>query len=293
MSVPDPVGYDADRRAAFDRLNEIRLAAGLGMLAQDGRLDQSAQAHVDWQVVNHIRSHVESIGSPGFTGANWWDRDAAAGYAPFGGGEVMAFSYAPARGVESLVSTIYHRAALFEVDPVDVGIGWSRVQTDNVFLPLVLEFASPKDGSSRSAGQMAQAGASAVVIWPLDGTEGVATHMGGEIPSPIEKKDSLALGAPASISVETGGSIKTTSFSMIEDATGIVVPTVVLDKDSDYSHLVQASFVGLVPEDGLRINTVYRIEFSGLIQHVGAAGPQAYSRTWRFTTGDLAYPPHE
>ena len=33
LTVPTPVGYDADRLAAFKRLNEIRLSAGLGMLA--------------------------------------------------------------------------------------------------------------------------------------------------------------------------------------------------------------------------------------------------------------------
>src|SRR4051812_9890631 len=35
LSVPDPVGYDEDHLAAFNRLNELRLSAGLGMFAQD------------------------------------------------------------------------------------------------------------------------------------------------------------------------------------------------------------------------------------------------------------------
>jgi hypothetical protein len=292
MSVPDPVGYDADRLAAFERLNEIRLEAGLGLLAQDRRLDQSAQAHVEWQIVNDVASHVESVGSDGFTGENWWDRDMSAGYETSAGGEVMAFSYSPARGIESLVNVLYHRAALFAFDPVDVGIGWSPTNTPDVTSPLVVEFARPDDGS-RSVGQMAQGGASAVVIWPLDGAQGIATHMGDEVPDPVPNKDVLELGTPASISVETGGSIATNSFELIEEASGNSVPTVILTAKNDSAHLIRESFVGLLPVEGLKINTLYRVEFSGVIKHVNSASAEDYSYSWRFTTGDLAYPPHE
>ena len=75
MSVPDPVGYDADRLAAFNRLNEIRLSAGLGMLAQQPLMDRAAQAHADWEIANDVFGHVEQAGTMGFTGAHWYDRD--------------------------------------------------------------------------------------------------------------------------------------------------------------------------------------------------------------------------
>ena len=75
LAVPRPVGYDADRLAAFDRLNEIRLSAGLGMLAQNAAMDRAAQAHADWIIANDSFTHEEVLGSPGFTGVNWWERD--------------------------------------------------------------------------------------------------------------------------------------------------------------------------------------------------------------------------
>jgi len=291
LSVPEPVGYSVDQMAAFNRLNEIRVAAGLGMLSQDTRLDHAARAHMDWQLVNDVMTHVELAGTEGFFGENWWDRDIAAGYSVAGGGEVLAFGDSPARGIEALVYGPYHRAALFEFDPVDVGIGWSSRRASNVVLPLVVEFSSPKDEPSRSAGQMAQAGTSAVVIWPLDGAKDLATHMGDEVPSPVPNVDAMELGTSASISVETGASIETTSFSIVEDASGVLIPSVVLDKSRDSAHLLAGSFVAVIPLEGLKINTVYRVEFVGKILRVDLSLPQAYSRTWRFATGEWAYPP--
>ena len=70
MTVPTPVGYDADRLAAFNRLNEIRLSAGLGMLAQSTRMDQAAQAHAEWMVANDSFTHEEVVGTVDFTGVN-------------------------------------------------------------------------------------------------------------------------------------------------------------------------------------------------------------------------------
>ena len=68
LTVPTPVGYDADRLAAFNRLNEIRLSAGLGMVAQNAAMDQAAQAHAEWMIANDSFTHEESAGTPGFTG---------------------------------------------------------------------------------------------------------------------------------------------------------------------------------------------------------------------------------
>jgi hypothetical protein len=140
---------------------------------------------------------------------------------------------------------------------------------------------------------MAQMGNSAVVIWPLDGAKDLATHMGNEIPNPVPTKDVLELGVPASLSVETGATIATASFSMFEEANGIAVPAVLLDKASDPEHRLPGSFVGLVPIEGLKVNSVYRVEFTGSITLPGSSTPQNYSRAWRFTTGGWAYPPHE
>jgi uncharacterized protein YkwD len=291
MSVPTPVGYDADKLAAFNRLNELRVAAGLGMLTQDIRLDQAAQAHVEWEIANDVDSHFETVGSPGFTGVNWQDRDRKQGYAPRGGSEVMSTGSGPSYAVDGLLNVIYHRAALLEFDPVDVGIGWSSPGHANLPTPLVIDFASPDDGSARSVGQTAQAQIGGVVVWPLDGATGLPTHMGEEVPNPVPGEDVRLLGTPASISVYKDQKIETSAFSLSEDASGQSVPAVLLDSANDPEHIISQSFVGLLPIAALKENTVYRIDFEGLISPPGALTGSIYTRTWRFTTGDLAYPP--
>jgi hypothetical protein len=224
---------------------------------------------------------------------NWWDRDSAAGYSPFGGGEVMAFGDSAARGIEALVYGLYHRSALLEFDPVDVGIGWSTSDVPDVPFPLVVEFGSPKDEPIRSVGQTARNGSSSVVIWPLDGAVSLATHMGGEIPNPVPDKDVLELGVPASLSVERGDSITTKAFMMYEEPGDAVVPSVILDRSSDPQHALSADFVGLVPIEGLKINTTYRVEFRGSITSATEKASRDYSRTWHFSTGGWAYPPQK
>ena len=101
LTVPTPVGYDADRLAAFNRLNEIRLSAGLGMLAQNTEMDQAAQAHAAWMVANDSFTHDEVAGTPGFTGANWASGIEAFGYVPVEGAEVMVRARASRPGSTS------------------------------------------------------------------------------------------------------------------------------------------------------------------------------------------------
>ena len=84
LTVPTPVGYDADRLAAFNRLNEIRLSAGLGMVAQQTQMDQAAQAHAEWMIANDAFTHEEVEGTPGFTGTNWPSVTSSFGYVPVG-----------------------------------------------------------------------------------------------------------------------------------------------------------------------------------------------------------------
>jgi hypothetical protein len=290
MSVPTPVGYDADHLAAFNRLNELRVAAGLGMLAQDQRLDQAAQAHANWIITNDLFEHDETLGSEGFSGVDPSSRAQAAGYPTLYSGEVMSSGAGSVAGIDLLFNIIYHRLALLQFDPVDVGIGWSPLDAAHVFTPLVIDFSKPKDGSARSAGQLAQAGADGVVVWPLDGARELPTHMGYEIPNPVPSQDVGELGTPASVEVDKDRVIQPQLFALSEDESGAAVPATVLTRSNDPNGLLQQSSVGLIPTVALRINTTYRVDFIGSIT-LATGASLSYSRTWRFRTGGLAYLP--
>lgn len=284
LSVPAPVGYDADRLAAFNRLNEIRVSAGLGMLAQSAQMDQAAQAHAAWIIANDSFTHEEQVGTPGFTGTNWAQRDEAFGYVPVEGYEVMAAPVHGAAGVDGLVNTVYHRAAMLAFEPVDVGIGWSALAATEVSMPLVIDMTKPASDPVRGLGQIAQASIGGVSTWPLANARDVPVRLGLESPNPVPEQDVQTLGTPASITVQAEKTIAVTSFVMTDGTTGVVVPTRILTNANDPNFFIPGSFVALVPLAALAPNTLYRVAFSGSTTLAPVGTIEVVNRQWSFTT---------
>ena len=278
------MGYDADRLAAFDRLNEIRLAAGLGMLAQSVTLDQAAQAHAAWIIANDSFTHDETAGTKGFTGVHWWDRDEALGYVPVGGWEVMAGPVRGAQGVDVLVNTVYHRVGMLSFEPVDVGIGWTSGAAASVSVPLVMDITKPGTDPVRGLGQAAQASINGVATWPVDGAQGVPLRLGLESPNPVPGQNVLSLGTPASITAGADQTVAVASFVMSIAATGAAVPTQAMTSQSDPNFLVPASFVALIPLNALIPNMTYRVVFAGNATGFPSGTVVPINRTWTFTT---------
>ncbi len=284
MSVPTPVGYDADRLAAFNRLNEIRLSAGLGMLAQSVLLEQAAQAHAAWIIANDSFTHEETAGTPGFTGAHFWDRAEALGYVPLGGDEVMVARVHGAQGVDVLINGVYHRAAILAFEPVDVGFGWSAATGSTVSWPLVVDMTCPGGDRIRSAGQAAQSSIDGLAIWPLDGAADVPLRLGLESPNPIPSQDVLTLGTPASVTTSNGRTIAVGSFTMSDDSTGVEIPTRLLVNANDPNGSLPSSFAAVVPLSPLAASTSYRVVFAGSATEIVSGAREVISRAWTFST---------
>jgi len=284
LSVPAPVGYDADRLAAFNRLNQIRLAAGLGMLAQNAALDQAAQAHAAWIVTNDTFAHDETPGTPGFGGVHWWERDEALGYVPVGGEEVIAGGVRGAQGADVMVNGVYHRAGMLAFEPVDVGIGWSGAAAASVSMPLVIDMTRPGTDPVRGLGQTAQDDADGVVVWPVNGAQDVPIRLGRESPNPVPSREVLSLGTPASIVVGSNEMISVNTFMMFDAVSGAPVETLTLTSLNDPNLLMPASFVALVPLSAMAPHTSYRVVFSGNVTSFSSDAVKAIERTWTFTT---------
>jgi len=284
MTVPTPVGYDAERLAAFNRLNEIRLSAGLGMVAQNAQMDQAAQAHADWMVTNDSFTHDEQAGTPGFTGANWARRDEAFGYVPSSGSEVMSAGAGGAAGVDLFVNSLYHRSAILAIEPVDVGIGWTARVATGFSSPLVIDLTRPGTDLVRGLGQQSQPSIGGVSVWPLDGASNVPVRLGNESPNPVPALDVLTLGTPVSVTVNRLQSIQVSSFSMTNLTTGAIVPTTLLTNQNDPNFLIPSSFVAIIPRAALELNTTYRIAFSGTTVSFPAGDIASIERAWSFTT---------
>lgn len=284
MTVPTPVGYDADRLAAFNRLNEIRLSAGLGMLAQSTAMDQAAQAHADWMIANDSFSHEEVAGTTGFTGASWPLRDEAFGYVPVEGSEVIAGSGHAEAEVDALIGGVYHRAGLLAFGPVDVGIGWTSASAPHVSTPLVIDVTRPGTDAIRGMGQTAQASIRGAAIWPLDNARGVPRELGLESPNPIPGQDVLSLGMPVSVTVGESKTISAVTFTLTDGSTGLSVPVHLLTNQNDPNFLVPGSFIAIIPLAVLAPGTTYYASFSGSSVEFVSGGVEAISRDWSFTT---------
>jgi len=283
MSVPTPVGYDAERLAAFNRLNEIRLSAGLGMVAQSTAMDLAAQAHADWMVANDVFSHQEQAGTPGFTATDWSLRDEVFGYVPVGGAEVMAASGQASAEVDALVNALYHRAGMLAFEPVDVGIGWSGGTAAHVAMPLVIDMSRPGSDAVRGLGQAAQQTIDGVAIWSLDHANDVLMRLGLESPNPVPDQDVLSLGTSVSITVDRLKSLSSASFALTDNATGAIVPTRLLSNQTDPNFLIPPSFVAAVPLAVLSPDTTYTATYSGTASTL-SGNVENIHRTWSFTT---------
>lgn len=284
LTVPTPVGYDAERLAAFNRLNQIRLSAGLGMVAQNTMMDQAAQAHAEWMLANDSFTHGEVAGTQGFTGQSWPRRDEAFGYVPVGGGEVMAQG-AAAAAVDALANAVYHRAILLAIEPVDVGIGWSDGGAADVRTPLVIDVTRPASDASRALGQMAQPSINGAAVWPLDGATGVPVRLGLEAPNPVPTQDVMTLGTPISVSVDRLKTISATQFTLTDSASGAVVATRLLTPGNDPNFMIPESFIAAIPLAPLAPYTRYRADFSGGTVQLVSGATETLARTWSFTTG--------
>jgi len=284
-SVPTPVGYSDRQMAAFDRLNELRAQAGLGLLAQSMPLDASANAHAMWEVTNDIYGHDETPGTPGFTGVSFRDRIVQAGYGwPNVSGEVITAGYAPSNAVDALVQVPYHRQAVLAFELVDIGVGWSDVRIPSDGTPLVLDLGVPQGSGGRSNGQTARVEMGGIVVWPADGAHGVWCAMGGEFPNPVPGKNMYAVGTPISIGVDPLKILRVTSFTLHEHLSGSDIAMTLLDEPSDPNHMIFANFAASIPNEFLKHLTAYDVDFQGTLDGV------PFEKKWAFTTGVLDAP---
>jgi uncharacterized protein YkwD len=281
-------------KAAFDRLNEMRLRAGVGALTQSPLLDQAAQLHSEYQSANSIIAHDEISGSTGFHGANVFDRINAAGYADsVDATEVIAPIYllgatrpSPAQSVDVLMGTPLHRGAILRPQYADAGIGFAgNAREKNLTIDLAHTTANIQGAPDNDTIQ------DHLIVWPVGGMTDMPTAMRCEDPNPIKENgdsrfcfERTPAGYPASVQVNHTAfrSIsKIVQFEMREKITGNLVDTKLLANSWHASDPALAvlmgrpeyrvpdsyydgdSFVAILPKAPLKRNTEYEVTFVG------------------------------
>lgn len=280
---PSPISAAPAQDEAVRRLNEARQMVGLPPLKGHLALHTAAQRHAEYfathqaqPVMQTLGFHGESSALSGYTGFDPTQRAAHFGYTGLVG-ELGSFEGDPARGLASLLATVYHRQLLFDFGYTDAGYGGVGDGRGNFdVINIGYNERSPHIATARG-----------IYVYPAQGQQHVPTGWNGmEWPDPLPGA-SKPVGYPISLHIvqpgkrpgQTGGPGAVTA-AQLTDAAGASVPVHLLSQSSDPNRLLDGDTVFLIPTQPLRAYTLYTVRVAG----VDGAGNK-YSHLWQFCTG--------
>lgn len=279
--VPSDTSSD-DQRAALQRANLWRTAAGLAPLNANAQLEQAAAAHSTFMVNNASScwpgAHNEVMGAScrGFTGASPGARASAAGYRPAALGEVINWESTPAASIDGWIWTVYHRFPFVNPDYTEVGFaavegnfGGRRTNFNT------MEFARPSGTGTTPLTEPA--------VFPPPGQSDVPVLFRGNLEGPTPPLPATGRWPSGPVITITFPSpeFELTTHRVL-DASCAEVPssyfTARTSTDASVRSLAQR--IGFFyPDSPLAASSEYTVEARGTV------GGQPWSKVWRFTTG--------
>jgi uncharacterized protein YkwD len=296
---PQPSTYPAgsEQKAAFDLLNQERLACGFGTLAQNAALDTAALNHSMYQFINNVSTHEEDkvLYPNGFTGQNVLDRVWYAGYGPPASVRQASEDFAEGYRASATASTvgdgIFYTRALLSA-PVHLASMMSDADAAGTAFVDSGTIAGYSFGGRRTMAlfnfgfQAKQSlGSSAVVTYPCQGSTGIVWKISNETPGPIPGRDLSVdpIGPGIVVKVAADRVLVISAASVVNTNTGGATSTYILNAANDPSGGVvgpnQAVVIPLAP---LAASTIYQVNVSG------TQGGVPFSRSFTFTTGSIA-----
>jgi len=275
--VPEPGAPTLTGNTALDGynwLNYRRAQLGLSSLARNSQVDTAALGHSNYLRLNNTVSHEQTVGAPGFTGANLTSRLTAAGYGLTGGyaiGEVISATNNTSGfyQVEELITAIYHRFVMFEPVFKEVGTGATTVTGGYTYFTADL---------TATNGLGAGIGAGRLVNYPANNQINIPINFLSDTESPDPVPNQNLVGYPVSVHADSGrggAGVVVRSFT-ITPRGGSALNTLLLSSATDSR--TTASAAAIIPLAPLRRGTVYDVSFDGTVG--GVAAPRA----WSFTT---------
>jgi uncharacterized protein YkwD len=276
----------------FARLNTVRQALQVGVLAQSSALDTSSQAQALYNAVNFnpatmfgvdpstgdLYAHSEDAGMPDFYAATPQARAMLAGYSLGGVGEVAGGTLvndanSGLLAANQLLDTVYHRANILLETYRYIGIGVDAASNSfEGYGWFVSDMGTVNNAQTLSTGT--------VVTYPADGATDAFPYFCNscEDPSPVPSLPSTqALGGPISVQIAAGHTLSVNSFTLT-DADGSSVTVHLSDGQTDTSGFLPGNIAFIIPEAPLSPGETYTATFSG------SDGATALNRTWSFTT---------
>jgi uncharacterized protein YkwD len=267
--APQATGNTAND--GFSWFNFRRQQVGLAVLQRNARIDAAAQGHSNYQQINNVITHVQTVGKPGFTGVLVNDRLVAAGYTlpadDYAFGEVISSTSSTSgfNAAEDLIAAIYHRFLIFEPMFKDAGSGAATVSGGSTYF--TTNFAAIGLNGGLKAGT--------VVTYPFAGQQRVPQNFfsDNESPDPVPSRNEV--GYPISVHANIISTLVTTSFT-VQPRGGSPLPVQLLTNITD-SH-TPTSAAAIIPLSRLAGATTYDVNFAGKLDGVDI------SRSWSFTT---------
>jgi uncharacterized protein YkwD len=279
-SVPTPTYLaGSEELAAFNEFNGFRKMMGLGLVAQNSKIDTAAKNHATYIVQNKIFAHEESAVNTGFTGINPDDRMRFAGYATSYGGEELS-STGGQIGTRMLMNTIYHRDGIAFQFITDLGIAFnSGGQFGGGWVaPLVIDIGTTAGITQNNASDF-------VTSYPVDGQTDLPLSMAAESPNPFSDIDATTndvftkTTSPVSIYSAFGTTLAVTSFTVTESSQTTPLDVRLITNANDINKHVGTNVVHIVGKAPFKANTKYSVSFIGNVNGV------ALVKNWSFTTG--------
>jgi uncharacterized protein YkwD len=251
--APAPGGSTAGAQAAIEAVNDARVAMGVPCMEMIPEINTSAQNHCDYYAMGGSScqaGHQEIEGCPGFTGVNFWERMAAAGYTGSAASEDMAFSNDGASAVRQWIDSVWHRTPVLSPWIRHCGYG-GAAGCDT------MDFGrGPSTPSSETA------------VWPYANQTGVPTSFDGRFEGPMPPAPSGGWPSGYPITIYVQGSLSTHTLTVDGDSTPI--DHVWLTPGD--SPLLSTEYV-MYANEPLSGGTTYRVHVSGSVD-----------LEWTFTT---------
>lgn len=265
-------------------VNAFRAELGLPLVQYECNLTISAQNHVNYLHLNDELSHFETLGKPGFTGENLYERTLRAGFTGIQVSEVGTGEAWPVESsVRRLANAPYHRSAFLDPNNQLVGAGVSW-QTDGQGRNLVfLNF-----GMNRPALD------DRVMLYPYPGqTDAQVAWEDDETPSPLrfygETKGTI-VGYPVSVTIHDDRTTELrTVFAALMDDRGSSVPIYKIDSSLETDQVWgqdRKKHLFLIPMKPLKPGARYDVHVQGFrILKNGAQIP--LNLKWSFYTSPV------
>jgi uncharacterized protein YkwD len=253
-------------------INYRRSQIGMPALTHSSMIDVAAQGHSDYQRINNVVTHEQTLGKPGYTGQRLADRLVNAGYVfgrPNAIGEVIS---AASNGngfymAEELITAIYHRFVIFEPVFQEIGSG-AATRSDN-YSYFTADFVTNNGyGTGVPAGT--------VVTWPFNGQTQVPVNFFSDYEEPDPVPNANEVGYPVSVHTNLTRQLTVQSFTIRAHGASNDLSTRLLASSQDAN--TPQSAAAIVPLAKLASATTYDVTFTGAVDGT------PITRSWSFTT---------